>query len=306
MGDPVTTGIGVSALGSVAGSEAGNALMGGSSSNSGGSTAYVNNAVNNINSLLGSALTTALGEDSSLTNQAISQQNSSLSSALNALGSGLNNATQAATTNINTGFNQSQALNSGIALAGYNALDSYEDSLGQARPAAGNAALAQSLYNNASLQGAQNSLMATNGSLTKPTAPTSPTAPAAANINTISPTQLMTYIQQNTQGGHYNGVGASDYGSGSPLVSNVLSQGGATLNSEVGQQIAQQLAQQQYTAAMQNYNAALPNYQSQLSAYNNNLANYNNYNSLFSQTSPQQLALAQAYNSGNMGTPTKI
>lgn len=98
---------------------------------------YVNNTIGRMNGTLNTALVNALNYSTQQTNNAVLQQNTSLN--------------QATTAN-NQGLSQNVALNSPAMLAGDNALDSYQASLGLSTPTGGNAALQNNLFQTATLQ----------------------------------------------------------------------------------------------------------------------------------------------------------
>lgn len=89
---------------------------------------------NQANQQLQNALNQGLGYSQNYTQQAINANQA------------YNNLAQQ---QLNTGFQQSQALNAPQQLAGYNALDAYQNSLGLSTPQGGSFQLAQAMNNNA-------------------------------------------------------------------------------------------------------------------------------------------------------------
>jgi hypothetical protein len=101
--------------------------------------------IGEMNSILDKSLGNALDYSQNYTSQATDAQTQYLQQAMNALTKAGNQLTDS--------FNQSQGLQQPYRVAGYNALDSYEDTLGMKRPTIGNAAVAQALNDQAVTQG---------------------------------------------------------------------------------------------------------------------------------------------------------
>jgi hypothetical protein len=110
-----------------------------------------------MNSILDTSLQNALGYSQNYTGQAVNTQTQYLQQAMNALTTAGNQLTNS--------FNQSQGLQQPYRIAGYNALDSYEDTLGMKRPTIGNAAVAQALNDQAVAQGQYQQLQQGQGQL---------------------------------------------------------------------------------------------------------------------------------------------
>lgn len=142
---------------------------------------YVNNTISHMNGILSTAMNNALSYSKDYTNQAITQQHSYLNDA---------------NSNLNTGFNQSQALNAPINLAGLGALDKYQDSLGLARPTMGNAALQQSLFQASSPSDTNLSNAYYNAKQSGLAIPTATTAPDSMFTNATAPAGSAAYNQQ--------------------------------------------------------------------------------------------------------------
>lgn len=317
-------------MGEIAAAVAGNYLGSKLASSMGGDQSGYNpgpnipQIVNTSNNILNGALGNALNYSSNYTTQAVQAQQGYNTQSVNALNQSLQGATQGAQQNINQGLLSSMATNAPVVQTGYNALDSYEDSLGMARPSMGNAAYASDLQSASQLPALNNQLQqaASQYGVSNPyAAQTVPTAPGAAPqvaLNTQAAQQsLAQYVaaQQQALGvkGAYGRSGnPNDLSSGNIVLGNVggAYMPGVTTNNmndpAVIQAVAQFQQQQQQAAAMQQY-------QQQQQQYGQNMANYNGFNQATSQIqnqlnqiNPQALQVAMGAQQGSFGTPTRI
>lgn len=272
------------------------------------------NLIQNMNAILGNAQTGAVNASTAYTTLAQQEQQTGLNAATNALNTGNTNADNALNTLSTSGAQSSNALTQPFATAGYNALDMYEDSLGVARPAAGNAALASSLYNNAQAATTLNPLFATlqtdaskvNGAtagLNSNNLLSLGSEAAAPKATALGPTGGAATAQQvNILAQQMAGVPANQINPNASL---------AQSNPQIYARAAQQLNQQ-----MQNtINGQAAKNASITAANNTAQTNYNNYNTAYQayntalqnpNFTPQGLALGQAYNSGNVAAPVQV
>lgn len=277
----------------------------------GGNDVSNTNDVGAENALLSQAQQNALGYSQNYSNQAVQQQNTSLSAALAELGQAMTSVSNTVT----NGFNNSQALNTPIRNAGYQALDNYEDSLHMSRPKMGNQAVADALSKQSNVTGQMQALAQGQGNLNAMYNPggtidptqmgAAPTLDAVRNTQ-ITPDQINQYVKDhisedtNAKGGYfgynsYNGVGAGSAASGSQggegsssgaVSNNALGSWGADSNWEnqnhyIGNSLAQPLLSKADAAyAQQQYNY-------------NNLGQY-----LQSTYNPAAQSIANAYNAG--------
>lgn len=299
----MAAGLVVSALGAAAGGAAANA-MGGSDGGNGNASAPVNipDTISQMNTILNNALGNAVNTSTGLTNQAIGQQNQSLGAATSALTAGNNAANNAVAQNVNTGTKENQALNAPYSSAGYQALDNYMGTLGLATPVGGSQALSQNLYNaaqiNPAIQSLQQAAQANNN--TNPYQAVAPmgAAPTLANYSGgISASQIANYLAQNETFANGNRQGKASINVGGSIFNepNPGSLGWGDSYTPLSQAIANQLAQPQYQTALNQYNSQASLNQAQQIAYNN-------VGNVLQSTgaTPQGLAQAAAYNSGNI------
>lgn len=297
---------------------AGAGLTSGGGGGSTGGYDSVLSLIDGMNNILNASQTNAISASQAGTQSAINAQNTGLNSAVGALQSGNSSANTALNNLSVTGAQSANALTQPFSTAGYNALDMYEDSLGVARPAAGNAALASSLYNNAQatntltplfntlqtdaskVNGASNTLNPNNlFSIGSEVA--APTRGAAPTLGTPTQAQIQAIYNQNAPGFNsatnpFAGTAyAADYSKMTPAQQMQLAQGTASYDD-----------QQAYNAAMKTYNAATPAYNTATNNYNAYNTAYNAYNTALQNPNYQNLALGQAYNSGNVTTANNV
>lgn len=274
------------AASSVAGSELGNAMGGGDSTQSPYSTP---DFVGQMNNLLATAMNNAIGTSTNYTNQATAQQNQSLNASTNALNSSLTNATNSATSSLQNGLNQSMALNSPLAIAGYGALDAYQDSLGLSRPKEGSGTLANQLYSSAQAAPILQQMQQLGQGQQLGSAPTAPTLQSFEQQYT--PEQISNYIAQNTSPVFHGGQGFGVFnGVQAPLLVDL--QSNPTLRADAVSQMAQPA-----------YNNALSQYNTQNTAYQTASNNQTQQMQLMNQLqslgySPQAQNAAQSYQQG--------
>lgn len=313
----------------VAGAIAGNGLAGYLQSKFGGKESNINDMfqtpdfVKNINNILQQARDQAINSSTGYTNQAIQKQSQALNAGNAALQTGLTGATNAATSNVNQGLQTYQNLQRPYASQGYAAMDALSDSLGLSRVGAGSEALVNSLQAAQQYQNLNN--------LFGGQAPTNPGAAPVYNgpakptgvdqyLGSITPQQISRYIEQNSKSGQSLGLNATNMkdaygktgnkgdaqtifragkGDGSP-VSLAYSMNDLINDQRLRQYAQRQLAQHEYNGYLNQYNAAQKAYSGNLANYNNQLNTYNQYGNQLQQSgiSPQQLAMANAYNKG--------
>jgi|SRR6185437_7306930 len=297
--------VAVGALGSVAGSLTAEKLGGGSSNKIDMSGYYSTpNFIYQMNDMLQNGLDKAMQYETNYTNQGINQQNQSLSNANQAIQTGLNNANQQAQNISDKGLQQYQTLNAPYTSAGYNALDSYMDSLGLSRPQVGSQAIVSATQQANNIK----SKLAALGA-----APSNPglfnqQAPSQVDLSQLTPQQVQQYINQNTTVNptsglsYYTGYNGAAQGSGpgtwnaaDVLNNKALSQGSlpsVSANNPIYINAAQGLQQQLFNQAQQQYSTNLNNYNQQVQGYNNY---QQQAGQIASQISPEQLQLAKTY-----------
>jgi hypothetical protein len=298
-------GIGASAAGSILGQK----LQGTDEGNL-SSQVNVPDTISQMNSLLDTALSNALGTSTNATNSAIGEENSSLGQTTNILNSANTAANSALASGVNTGTAENQALNAPYLGAGYQALDAYMGNLGLATPVGGSGALESNLYNAAQLSPTwSNYLTAANSAGVNPYSSTLAAAPSLSNYTSaITPAQINAYIAQNITPmngtdpgfGTYTGVGAVNNATSFTNVPQLASDPSGMYGtaSELGSYFGADDASNPIVAYLAAQN---PAYQAAQSNYQNYSTAFNNLGTALGSSGATPAALAQslAYNSGN-------
>lgn len=344
--DPITaanfTAIGLSQIGGSGNSQNQTSITGDPTSNAlNANTGFVNGAIGNINNVLSQALGNAINTNTNYTNQAVTQQNTGLNAATTALNNSNTAANSAVTNTLGNSTAQSLALSSPYSTAGLNALDSYEDSLGVARPMMGNAAYQAAQYAAPQLTSQIQPLLSNLGTAAQAAGVSNPYGAQAAaptltqaNLNQIqqqvtagmTPQQVQQYIQQHTvtsgpmfnQNGTdrndytYNGVGnlpSSVQANGAGIFYDPSARGSATTASQqlvnnpaLQQQVQQALIQQQSQQQYtQQQNQNQTQYNTQMSTYNPYATAYQAANTAAQGITPQQLQQLQTAQAAQQG-----
>lgn len=256
--------------------------------------------LNNMNGLLTTGSANASNQLINYTGQAENAINTGQTNQVNALNTGLTNANAAVTGSLNNGLTQYQALNSPIVSAGNNALDALTHTLGLGNATGNNNVtsnqLQQSLFNANQASQLQNQYQ---GYTTAPTA-VGP-APSLSDIQsqfTINNPAALQQAEQQAWAPGLPNMSLAQLQQNEAAITNLYGANVAATN------VSDPINAQLNTNAQNTYNAQMGTYNTQQAAYNSANSMYNQYQNAYNALgySPTEQGIAQAYQSGNLGS----